>query len=411
MRFNRLAIVLGAIVIFSGSLGRIAAAQDYDALFAPAKKLETEGRRQEAHAAYRRVADEQSRNPEVASEALYQAGKFASERYGGTADEKRFGEEAAAREDWRRLVDDYPGTKAYLKLTGGQRGGPRDELAALENRIDKRNSSDWKYQVLHSLVALTGSNPAYSYAFALILLAVIVKIILLPLTKKQYAGMREMQRMQPLVKELQKKYQGAELNQKMMGLYKEHGVNPFAGCWPTLLQLPFLILVFNAIREYEFAFTHGKFLWIGSSLTDQGWRMIGHDVIARNLASPDIILLAIYALTNYVTMKMTPTSDPAQQQQQNTMALVMTGFFFWMFLSYRWSSAFVLYWLALNLLSIWQQYEYIYKPHKEQTASISTSPPKPPDAGSNGAGKVDSVAKPVAGAKQTTRVRPRKKKR
>ena len=97
---------------------------------------------------------------------------------------------------------------------------------------------------------------------------------------------REMQQLQPALKELQKSHKGAELSQKQMALYKEHGVNPFGGCIPTLFQLPFLIFIFTAIREYEPAFAKGTFLWVGSPLAAKYPHFFG-----GNLALPDVPLL------------------------------------------------------------------------------------------------------------------------
>jgi YidC/Oxa1 family membrane protein insertase len=363
----------------------------------------------EALAEYAQIVKEnRGRDAERAAEALYLAGKYASSPdYPGT-ETKRSQALDQAYQLWRQLRDDYPGTEAARRIAG-----PNGPMAELMDRIDKRNSADWKYQVIDSFVRLTGKNPSYSYAVALILLAVVVKLILLPLTKKQYQSMREMQQMQPLVKELQKKYKGAELNQKTMELYKQHKVNPFAGCFTALVQIPFLILVFNAIREYEIAFAHGKFLWVGSPLADSCPSILGQPLIGKNLAAPDMVLLIIYVVTNYITMRMTPATDPQQQQQQNTMALMTSLLFFWMFLSYKWSSAFVLYWLALNILSIWQQYEMVFKPHKEAMASA---------AATAGADRVPALDPPapaepaspqvqVASSGTPVRVRPRRKKR
>jgi len=351
------------------------------------------------------VRDNRNKNMERAARALYEAGSYASSTsYPGTQTQKLHALDKAYQL-WRQLRDEYPATEAAKRIAG--ENGP---MAQLMDRIDKRNSGDWRYQIIDSLVRLTGKQPAYSYALALILLAVLVKALLLPLTKRQYASMREMQRMQPLIKELQKKHKGAELNQKTMELYKEHKVNPFAGCFIGIVQIPFLILIFNAIREYEIAFAKGTFLWIGSALSHSGQEIMGQRPFGANLATPDIPLLALYVITNYVTMRMTPATDPQQQQQQNTMALMTSLLFFWMFLSYKWSSAFVLYWLALNLLSIWQQYEMIYKPHKEAlangaaghlAAASNAGTSTPPETPSNNV---------VAGA-PAPKIRPRRKKR
>jgi YidC/Oxa1 family membrane protein insertase len=409
MRFPfRLTIVLAAVVIFSVGIGgcRFGPQVPGPYTFEHALELEREGKKDQALQLYAEIVRQnQLSDPNKAADALYRAGDFARDpkRYGTTPTLAVHGQDTAAQM-WRQLRDDFP-KQAKEKL------GPNfEKYKELAGTIDKRNSKDGKYQLIDILVGLTGKHP-YSYAIALIALAFLVKIILLPFTKKQYKAQREMMRMQPLIKELQKKYKGVELNQKTMELYKEHGVNPFAGCGPTLLQLPFLIFVFTAIREYEYAFANGHFLWIGSPLSNQ----YPH-IFAPNLAMPDVPLLILYVLTNYITMRMSPAMDPQQQQQQNTMALLTSGIFFYMFLSYKWSSAFVLYWFALNLLSIWQQYEYIYKPHKERMRSGGYVPPASgdatpaPGAAKNGKGPVASVDALDAN-KQQTRVRPRKKKK
>ena len=90
-----------------------------------------------------------------------------------------------------------------------------------------------------------------SYGLAIILLTVAVRIVLLPLSIKQTRSMREMQRIQPQLKALQKKHKGdrQKMNEEMMALYKEHGVNPFGGCAPLLLQFPVLIGLFYVIRS------------------------------------------------------------------------------------------------------------------------------------------------------------------
>ncbi len=405
MRFSlRLAIVLGAIVIFSGCLTGCGPSTSPPFTFEEAQKREKAGRFHDAIATYDAVVKtNQQSNKDLAAEALYQAGLYANDpaRYGTTPDLRREGQDITWQH-WKQLRDEFP-LQAAQKLALNQ---PNDKLAQLRDDIDKRNSGDWKYQIINGLVVLTGKNPSFSYAFALILLAVLVKVLLFPLAKKQYKSQREMQQLQPKIKELQKTFKGVELNQKTMELYKEHKVNPFGGCAPTLFQLPFLIFIFTAIREYEPAFSHGKFLWVGSDLAHKNPSILG-----GNLALPDVPLLVMYTLTNYITMRMTPAADPQQQQQQNSMALMTSGMFFYMFLSYRWSSAFVLYWLALNLLSIWQTYEFVYKPHKERLKNVVTVPPAP-DTGRNGSGKASTDAKPLApGGNQPPRARPRKKKK
>lgn len=82
-----------------------------------------------------------------------------------------------------------------------------------------------------------------------------------------------MQKIAPLIKELQVKYKGDQkvIGEKTMELYKEHKINPFASCWPLLIQMPILFGLFYTIKYYEYQFALGKFLWIGSSLSDHNF--------------------------------------------------------------------------------------------------------------------------------------------
>ena len=90
-----------------------------------------------------------------------------------------------------------------------------------------------------------------SYGLAIILMTLVTRIVLLPLSIKSTRSMREMQLIQPEIKRLQKKYKGdrQKLNTEMMALYKEHGVNPFGGCLPLLLQMPVFIALFQVIQK------------------------------------------------------------------------------------------------------------------------------------------------------------------
>ncbi len=95
-----------------------------------------------------------------------------------------------------------------------------------------------------------------SYGVAIILLTVVVRLLLIPLTIKQTRSMHAMQAIQPKVKELQRKYKGnrQKLNEELMKLYKEHQVNPLGGCLPLLLQLPVFFALFTVLRATVGAF-------------------------------------------------------------------------------------------------------------------------------------------------------------
>jgi YidC/Oxa1 family membrane protein insertase len=91
-----------------------------------------------------------------------------------------------------------------------------------------------------------------NYAIAIALLTVIIMLLLTPLTVKSTKSMIAMQRLQPEIKKLQAKYKGAEnrqkLNEEMMALYKQQGINPAGGCLPLFLQMPFLIILYDTIK-------------------------------------------------------------------------------------------------------------------------------------------------------------------
>src|SRR5919198_1304681 len=85
-----------------------------------------------------------------------------------------------------------------------------------------------------------------NYGVAIILFTLAIRLVLLPLGIKQIKSMREMQAVQPKLKAIQQKYKGnrQRQNEEMMKLYKEHGGNPLAGCFPLLAQFPILISLF-----------------------------------------------------------------------------------------------------------------------------------------------------------------------
>jgi len=90
-----------------------------------------------------------------------------------------------------------------------------------------------------------------SYALAIIILTLLVRVVLIPLTVKQIRSMAAMNKLQPELKRLQQKYKGdrQKLNEEMMKLYREHGVNPLGGCFPLLMQAPVFIALYSVLRS------------------------------------------------------------------------------------------------------------------------------------------------------------------
>lgn len=193
---------------------------------------------------------------------------------------------------------------------------------------------------------LTAGIGIANYGLAIILLTLVIKIVLYPLTVKQIQSMRGMQEIQPKVKALQEKYKGnpEKINKEMAAIYKEHHVNPLAGCLPLLIQMPFLIAIFFAIRDYQYL-QQPNFLWV------------------QDLAHPDplYILPALSALTTFIQTKQTTIDN----SQQNKMMLYFMPLFIG-YISLSFPSGLVLYWVMSNIAQIVQQWWLYRKPAQVQ---------------------------------------------
>ena len=190
--------------------------------------------------------------------------------------------------------------------------------------------------ILNVFYQLTATLGFPSYGLAIILMTLVIKMIMYPLTVKQVKSMKGMQILQPKMKELQTKYKDKpeKLQQEMIKLYMETGVNPMAGCLPLVLQMPIFIIIFYGLRDFTFNGAT-SFLW----LTD--------------LAQPDplYILPVLSALTTYYQQKQTST----EMNQQAKMMLMFMPLFIG-YISTTFSSGLVLYWVTMNTVQIVQQW-------------------------------------------------------
>lgn len=298
--------------------------------------------------AYQKIAG-QYKKTEYAAEARLRIGKIQETKL-----EKQ---EQNAVKTYQDLVRAFPPKKSEAA------GEAQERLARLQKEMDKRNSKELGYKIIDTLVAATGRNPKYSCAIALLIITLVIKFLTTPLSKLQFKYMKEMQKVQPLVKQLQEKYKNnqQELGRKTMALYKEHGVNPFSSCLPLLVQMPILILLYyKIILAYQNQFAKSEFLWIGSGLAHKF-----PSIIAANLAQPDIPLLLIYTVSMIVSQKLTIV-DPTQADQQKMMAYMMPIVFAFLFRSFP--SALMLYWLMFNIFSTVQQYMILRPSGPESTA-------------------------------------------
>jgi len=205
----------------------------------------------------------------------------------------------------------------------------------------------------------------HNYGIAIILMTVLIRIILYPLMQKQMVSMREMQKIQPLMKAVQDKYKNDKerLNKELMALYKEHKVNPMSGCLPLIIQMPILILLFQVLREFNtkiYAVYNGDpgFLWLKDlSVPDQLIQLPGSGIFGLQYIG---IMPFLIGGSMYIQQKMTSTDGTtgkdggSAQQTQKMMTIMMPlmiGFF-----SFSLPSGLTLYWLTSTLLGIGQQY-------------------------------------------------------
>ncbi len=290
----------------------------------------------------------QYRTGEIAAEAVLRIGELYELRMQkATSDKERNDFEQKALTHYRRLENEFRDT-SVAKGEGKQR------LDALLRRIDERNRNHPAYRFWDILVALTGRQPWISYWVAIVLFTLIVMALLTPLRLAWFRSFREMKKLEPEVKRLRERYKGQELNEKIMELYKQHQVNPAAGCLPMLIQMPILIYLYYTIRMYEYQFSKGYFLWINPWMAE---RFPG--IVGANLGQHDLPLLILYAISLYITQRLTPVSDPAQAEQMKVTSLFMTIFMLYMMYTWHFPSAFVLYWFLSNILMTAQQLHYM----------------------------------------------------
>lgn len=211
-------------------------------------------------------------------------------------------------------------------------------------------------QFLHGIVG--------DWGFAIVLLTILLRAAMLPLTLKQTRSMYEMQRVQPKIKALQEKYKNnkEKLQEETLKFYQENKVNPFGGCLPTLLQMPVFFALFRVLGGT--AEKPGHLLeYLGSLTAAEQAAQKGFWIILPDLtvtpssvyaadglvaALPYALFVALFGLSVWLPQKLMP----GEQQQKNVagMMAVMMLYFGWI------SPAGVLvYWVTSSMIGILQQ--------------------------------------------------------
>lgn len=189
------------------------------------------------------------------------------------------------------------------------------------------------------------------WGLSILVATLLVRVVILPLTIKQYKSSKAMQALQPELKVINEKLKDnpQKRQEETMKLFQKNGVNPLAGCLPLLIQMPILFAFYRAIMGVSAAHKEGmafagenfSFLWIS------------------NLSAPDpfYILPILAAVSTFFQMRMSMMTTPQSNQQMKMMMNIMP--FFILFIGISLPSALALYWVFGNIFSIVQTY-FIY---------------------------------------------------
>ncbi|HYV67471.1 MAG TPA: membrane protein insertase YidC [Myxococcales bacterium] len=223
-------------------------------------------------------------------------------------------------------------------------GGPKDtdELGAVAPVL--KDSVDLGFWSVIANVLLAVMKffhrvvPPHNWGIAIILLTVTVKLLTFPLQHKSMKSMQEMQKLQPQIEELKKKYAGDQQRQNLeqMKLFKEHGVNPMGSCLPMVIQMPVWLALYTTLQVS---------VELYNSVFIRGWL---DDLTAKD---PYYILPVAMGITMVLTQVLTPT--PMSNPQQKYMGYAMSVFFSLLMLNLP--SGLTLYIFVNNILSILQQ--------------------------------------------------------
>jgi len=183
-----------------------------------------------------------------------------------------------------------------------------------------------------------------NYGWSIVVLTILINVVMFPLQHKSIVSMRKMQEIQPQIKAIQDRYakysttdpERQKMNQEMMALYRERGVNPASGCVPMLLTLPVL---------------YAMWAMLTTAIELRGAPFVGwiHDLTARD---PYYVTPVLMGVTQFWQQKITPAAgaDPAQQRMMMIMPLVMTVMFLWL------PAGALIYYTVGGVLRIGQQY-------------------------------------------------------
>jgi YidC/Oxa1 family membrane protein insertase len=252
------------------------------------------------------------------------------------------------RSEFWGFEDNKPESR-WIVYAGPQSYG---EIRSLNERIKEINGEDYHLTGALDLsiwgqlsvglikILLFFYSFTHNYGIAIILLTLLIYGALFPLTFKQFTSMHKMQVIQPEVKAVQAKFKGdpKQMQVEMMKIYKKHKVNPMSGCFPLIIQMPIIFVLYRALLNFNFS-ENPSFLWI------------------PNLGQPNIPLLLALGVTMFLQQRITQKTQAQSGGQQQGMAKMMQFFpIFIIVMLWSLPSGVMLYWFTSTLFSIFQQF-------------------------------------------------------
>lgn len=244
------------------------------------------------------------------------------------------------------------------------------------------------FPLYNLLIAIYNTVAFYDFGIAIILVTIIIKAALIPLSKKQIESQKKMQELQPKIKALQEKHKNDKEKQSraLMELYKENKANPFTGCLPVIIQLVFLIAIYRVLFNISTANfiidANGLYSFIqnpeqvGSSFLGIIDLSSVVDLGAITIKSiPHIILVVAAAASQYIQTKMlmakqsvkTVKQGEADFSQIMSKQMLYLGPLLTLFIGIKFPAGLALYWLVSTVFMIVQQ-QYMAK---EETKKIT----------------------------------------
>ncbi len=263
---------------------------------------------------------------------------------------------------------------------------------------------------LTSLLEWFHNTVGLSWAWSIVALTILVRVVLLPLTVRQIHSMQSMQVHMPEMKALQQRYKDdkQKRNEELMKFYKENKINPAASCLPILFQIPVFISLFFVLRDFDDE-VFPKYQKLGETVSDLHWLNLVPDITApANSHWSGYMLLALYAISQTLsTLLMSQTMDKTQR----TLLLILPIAFLFVVLNFP--SGLVLYWVTTNLWTVGQGLitrRLMPKKSAEPIKRSSRAPVKDQAPAAEVAATRGSPAKPTQPSGPPRRVK-RKKKR